>query len=251
MEMTREFAKAANLIQSGTRVCAFTGAGISVESGIPAFRGADGIWNRYDPRLLEIGYFLANPSQSWQAIREIFYDSFLGAKPNAAHLALSAMEAAGLLHCVITQNIDHLHSLAGSKAVWEFHGNSQRLICLRCSASYAVADIDLNRIPPVCKKCGGLLKPDFVFFGEPIPEPTAGESFREAQRSDVFLLIGTTGEVMPACTIPRMAKENGASIIEINPSPSEFTGEITDLFIETQATIAMAGILHALGIPSR
>ena len=227
---------------------AFTGAGISVESGIRSFRGRDGLWGKHDPKLLDIGFFREKPGRSWSAIKEIFYDSFLGAKPNAAHHGLAELESAGLLHCVITQNIDNLHFLAGSKQVWEFHGNSRKLICLNCSTIYPVAQMDLSDIPPTCRMCGGLLKPDFVFFGEPIPEPAATKSFLEAQLSDVFLVIGTTGEVMPACMIPRLAKENGAAIIEINTARSEFTDEVTDVFIETRATTAMNGILQALGI---
>jgi NAD-dependent deacetylase len=242
-------AKAAALVKKGSRVAAFTGAGISVESGIPPFRGPGGLWSRYDPRLLEIDFFRENPGQSWKTIKEIFYDSFAGAKPNAAHYALAAMESAGMLHCVITQNIDNLHQEAGSRQVLEFHGNSRRLVCLGCSMSCRVSQISLEEIPPTCRACGGILKPDFVFFGEPIPEPAGIRSNLESRLSDVFLLIGTTGEVMPACLIPRTAKANGAAIVEINTAPSEFTDEITDVFLEAPATKAMGCLLQALGIP--
>lgn len=250
LELESSYQRAASLIRSGRRITAFTGAGISVESGIPPFRGPDGLWSRYDPKLLEIEFFVDHPGCSWTAIKEIFYDSFVAARPNAAHFALAAMENAGLLHCVITQNIDNLHHEAGSRVVLEFHGNSRRLICLGCSKSYRVADIDLGELPPTCRMCGGTLKPDFVFFGEPIPEPAATKSFLEARMSDVFLLIGTTGEVMPACLIPRAAKENGARIIEINTEESQFTEQITDVFLETKATAAMTRLIRALGIDS-
>jgi NAD-dependent deacetylase len=242
------FSKAADMIRNGRRIAAFTGAGISVESGIPSFRGEDGLWSRYDPRLLEIDYFYDHPGRSWIAIKEIFYNSFAGARPNAAHHALAVLESAGLLQCVITQNIDNLHFEAGSRNVEEFHGNSRDLVCLGCSMKYRARETDLGEIPPKCQTCRGILKPDFVFFGEPIPESVSERSFLEARLSDVLIVIGTTGEVMPACTIPRIAKENGAGIIEINTSPSEFTDHITDIFLQAPATEAMTGLLRALGL---
>jgi NAD-dependent deacetylase len=240
--------RAAGRIKSGRRITAFTGAGISVESGIPPFRGPDGLWNKYDPRVLHIEYFLDHPGTCWRAIREIFYDSLAAARPNAAHFALAALEKAGLLHCVITQNIDNLHHLAGSKSVWEFHGNSRILICMGCSKQYRTTEVDLAEEPPTCRMCGGTLKPDFVFFGEPIPEPAGTQSFLEAQLSDIFLLIGTTGEVMPASLIPRAAKEKGAHIIEINTEDSEYTHQITDIFLKARATVAMTRLAEIFGV---
>ncbi len=242
------YQQAADLIRNGRRVAAFTGAGISVESGIPAFRGPGGLWSRYDPRVLDIAYFNEHPADSWAGIREIFYKAFAAARPNAAHLALAAMEAAGVLACVITQNIDNLHYLAGSRTVWEFHGNSRDLVCLGCAMRYRATAVDLGELPPTCRMCGGILKPDFVFFGEPIPEPAGTKAVLEARLSDVFLVIGTTGEVMPACLIPHTAKESGARIIEINTNNSLFTDRITDIFLQNRATSAMQRLLEILGI---
>ena len=242
------YREAAGLIKGACRTTAFTGAGISVESGIPPFRGPDGLWSRYDPQVLDIGFFHSYPGRAWMAIREIFYSSFLAAKPNAAHYALAAMEAAGRLHGVITQNIDNLHYQAGSRMIWEFHGNSRTLICLGCSKAYPVAGVDLGELPPTCRLCGGILKPDFVFFGEPIPEPAGTKAFLAAQMSDVLLLIGTTGEVMPAAMIPQAAKERGARIIEINTQESQYTRQITDVFLRAKATLAMVRLLELLGI---
>lgn len=242
------FRQAASLIKAGKRVTAFTGAGISVESGIPSFRGEEGLWSKYDPKVLDLNYFEENPKHSWMAIREIFYDFFDRAQPNPAHVALAAMERNGLLQTVITQNIDDLHRKAGNKIVWEFHGNSRILLCLGCSKKYYVDEVDFGEIPPTCRLCGGLLKPDFVFFGESIPEPARSLSFREAELSDVFLVIGTTGEVMPACMIPVTAKENGARIVEVNITESRYTAQITDVFIPAKATEAMIGLSEALGI---
>jgi len=242
------YEEAARLIQGAGRITAFTGAGISAESGIPPFRGPDGLWSRYDPQVLDIGFFHSDPKRSWTAIREIFYSSFVAAQPNAAHYALAAMEAAGKLHGIITQNIDNLHYRAGSRIIWEFHGNSRTLICLGCSKTYAAATVDLGELPPTCRLCGGILKPDFVFFGEPIPEPAGTKAFLAAQTSEVLLLIGTTGEVMPAALIPPAAKESGARIIEINTEESQFTRQITDIFLKAKATVAMVRLVELLGI---
>ena len=227
--------QAVSLLKKSKFTTAYTGAGISVESGIPAFRGTNGLWSKYDTNLLEYQYFLENPKKSWEVIREIFYDHFGKAKPNKAHLILARMEQRGFISSTITQNIDNLHQAAGSKKVAEFHGNSQILICLSCYKEYHASDISLEHLPPTCRQCGGLLKPNFVFFGEAIPKPPLVAAYEAANKSDIFLIIGTTGEVMPANQFPYLAKENGAKIIEINPEPSLYTHAITDIFLQGKA----------------
>ncbi|MFO7886520.1 MAG: NAD-dependent deacylase [Desulfobacteraceae bacterium] len=240
------FAKAAELIHSSARTIAFTGAGISVESGIPPFRGENGLWNRYDPESFEIRYFVNRPAESWAVIREIFYDLFGQVKPNAAHYALAELEHRDLLSGVITQNVDSLHYDAGSRVVHEFHGSLRDLVCLNCSAKLTIEEVDLKILPPVCERCGGLLKPDAVFFGESIPEPAQSRSFIETNRADLFILIGTTGEVAPANMIPRMAKQKGAAIIEINTEKSSYTDAITDVFLQGRATEVMEALMDEL-----
>ena len=227
---------AAEIIKHASRVTAFTGAGISVESGIPPFRGENGLWNKYDPLFLDINFFKSNPLKSWKLIKEIFYDFFGKAKPNQAHEGLAKLEEAGYLNAIITQNIDNLHQLAGSQEVYEFHGNSRELVCMHCHKKYPIKEVNLDELPPICPLCGTVLKPNFVFFGEPIPDPAQSKSFRESTIADAFLLIGTTGEIMPASTIPYLAKENGATIIEINIKPSNYTNQITDIFLQGKAT---------------
>ncbi len=227
--------EAADVLKRSSHTTAFTGAGISVESGIPPFRGAYGLWSRYDPIVLDINYFHDHPREAWQVIREIFYDYFGKAKPNAAHYTLAEMEKDGKLAAVITQNIDNLHQEAGSREVIEYHGNSQRLICPRCGASFTPADVDLQYLPPRCPHDGEVLKPDFVFFGEPIPPEAARRSEEEARQAEVFLVIGTTGEIMPASLIPQMAKQHGATIIEINPETSNYTHSLTDIYLQGKA----------------
>jgi len=231
--------KAAGFLRRSGFTTAFTGAGISVESGIPPFRGDGGLWGKYDPQVLEISYFRDNPAESWKVIREIFYDFFGKASPNKAHLALARMERAGLLGRTITQNIDNLHQAAGSVVVSEFHGSSGRLVCLHCHRIYRPETVSLDHIPPTCRECGGILKPDFVFFGEAIPRKAMEEAWEAASMSDVLLIIGTTGEVMPANQVPLMAKEAGAVIIEINPQPSHYTGRLTDIFLQGKAAEVM------------
>jgi len=235
---------AASLIRNAKYLTAFTGAGISVESGIPPFRGDGGLWNTYDPRMLELEYFLANPQNAWPVIKEIFYDHFGKAKPNDAHLALATLEkhgagpdGLGQLKCVITQNIDNLHYIAGSRAIVEFHGNSRLLLCLDCGKRVEAATELLRKLPPRCA-CGGLYKPDFIFFGEGIPPQAHERSEEEARRTDVMLVVGSTGEVYPAALVPRWAKKAGAKIIEINPDESEFTRSITDIHIPLKAAEA-------------
>ncbi|PKL45412.1 MAG: RNA polymerase subunit sigma [Candidatus Riflebacteria bacterium HGW-Riflebacteria-1] len=241
------YEKAAELIRSAKRVCAFTGAGISVESGIPPFRGKGGLWNTYDPKFIEIDYFHAHNKRSWILIKEIFYDFFGQARPNAAHKALAELEAKEIVKTVITQNIDNLHQEAGSRNVLEFHGTAHRMICLDCRQAFSADKIDLNHLPPECPNCAvGRLKPDFIFFGEDIPEPACSLSFKEAEISDVFIVIGTTGEVMPACMIPAAASRNGASIIEVNIRPSRFTESVTDAFLQGPATEVMSKLLKTL-----
>ncbi|MBN2302738.1 MAG: NAD-dependent deacylase [Lentisphaerae bacterium] len=240
--------KAAELIFRSSRTVAFTGAGISVESGIPPFRGKDGLWSKYDPVCLDIDQFNHNPNESWPLIKEIFYDFFGAARPNEAHYSLHSLEQAGYLHSIITQNIDNLHQEAGSTAVYEFHGNSRELVCRSCLKHYNTKDIFLANLPPRCPVCGSVLKPNFVFFGEPIPEPVNANSFREALLADVFIIIGTTGEIMPASLIPYEAKKNDKKIIEINVAPSNYTPTITDIFLEGKAATIVPKLAKAVMI---
>ncbi|MBC8276615.1 MAG: NAD-dependent protein deacylase, partial [FCB group bacterium] len=242
------YQKAAARIRNSKRTCAFTGSGISVESGIPPFRGKGGIYETYDSRYFDLSYFLAEPENCWKLLKEIFFDHLGKAEPNYAHCALADLEKHGLLQTVITQNIDNLHRLAGSTVIHEFHGNSQYLTCLACSSKFPAENVALETLPPHCKMCGGILKPDFVFFGENIPEEAYTGSLYEAEHAEIFLVIGTTGEVMPASMIPALAKRNGATIIEINPSPSNYTGEITDFFIRLKATEGMRRIMNELDL---
>jgi NAD-dependent deacetylase len=239
--------KAAELIRNSKAMIAFTGAGVSVESGIPPFRGTNGLWSRYDPQCLDLDFFHSHPKESWTAIKTIFYDFFGNAKFNEAHRVLADFEAKGILKTLVTQNIDNLHQMAGSKNVLEFHGNSQKLICPQCKKMYVPEEINLDVLPPLCLNDGFILKPDFVFFGEGIPEEAYRRSILAARKADVVLIIGTTGEVMPASMIPSEAKRAGATIIEINTEPSNYTNRITDIFLEGKASeilLELEGLIY-------
>ncbi len=244
--MKENIERAVALIKASKHATAFTGAGISVESGIPTFRGDNGFWSHYDPMSLDIDFFKANPLKSWKVIKEIFYDYFDHSKPNEAHIALAKMEQQGFLKQLITQNIDNLHQEAGSKNVVEFHGSSHTLVCLDCQKRFKPSEINLERLPVHCDSCGGLLKPDFIFFGEDIPRQALLDSMEAARNSDLMLIVGTSGEVVPASQIPLLAKQSGARILEINIQHSHYTDEITDLFLDGEASEILKKIVNGL-----
>ncbi len=247
-DIAARIAAAARLLRGARRLTAFTGAGISAESGIPTFRGAGGLWNRHDPRTLEIDWFLAHPLESWTVIRDLFYAAFARAEPNPAHRVLAGWQASGRLAALITQNIDDLHQRAGSREVIELHGNSRLLACTRCGRRDPATPETLAGLPPRCG-CGGLYKPDFTFFGEALPAAAWQAAEAAARGADVMLVIGSTGEVYPAASVPRLAAAGGASIVEINPEASAFTGSVSDLHLPLKAGEALPLLARYLDPP--
>jgi NAD-dependent deacetylase len=239
------YQRLAERISRSRYVVALTGAGISVESGIPDFRSADGLWSKYDP--MEFGYiesFRANPAKVWKMLVEL--DEVLcKALPNPAHLALAELEKRGMFGAVITQNVDSLHQRAGSRKVVEFHGNNRTLRCDACAQKFPREAVSLKSLPPLCP-CGKALRPDLVFFGEPIPSDAYHEAMSAATKCDFMLVIGTSAAVAPASYLPRVAKQNGAFILEINPRASELSTYVTDFHIAEPAGIALPGILAAI-----
>jgi NAD-dependent deacetylase len=244
--LTKTIERGAAAIASAKRLVAFTGAGISVESGIPPFRGSGGLWETYDPSILDIDTFRLDPEAAWKAIKALFYDHWLSCAPNAAHKLLAEWETRGLLTATITQNIDGLHFAAGSRAVVEYHGSLRELVCRRCGARSEAKDVALTVLPPRCGDCGGVLKPDFVFFGEGIPGAAGREASALVAACDCLLLIGTSGEVQPAASLPPAAKRRGATIIELNPKPSAYTASIVDVFLPLGAAAGMERLDAAL-----
>jgi len=217
------------------KTIALTGAGISVESGIPDFRSAGGLWSRYDPEeYAHIDGFKRDPEKIWNMLREII-TVIEAAAPNPGHKALSQLEEMGYLSSVITQNVDGLHQAAGSKRVIEFHGTNRYLVCLRCNYRGETEAFDTQNEVPVCPNCGAVLKPDVVFFGEPIPLDAMQEAFEEARQADLVLVIGTSAVVFPASSIPSTARDHGAKVVEINLEETPLTGAISDYLIKGAA----------------
>ena len=239
MEKYRKFSEL--LLQSRYTVV-LTGAGISVESGIPDFRSKGGLWSRYDP--MEYAYidsFRANPGKVWKMLVEMD-KMFACANPNAAHRAIGKLEKLGIVKIVVTQNIDSLHQRGGSTNVVEFHGHFRSLHCDRCFKMFERADVVFDELPPLCS-CGGPLRPDIVFFGEGIPGDAYSRSVEAAGRCDLMLVVGTSASVAPASELPRIAKRHGAQLLEINPVASELSGRITDVHIMEPAGKALNNIL--------
>jgi NAD-dependent deacetylase len=247
--MKNDLGQAAEKIHGARYLSGFTGAGISVESGIPPFRGEGGLWNTYDPALFEIDYYLSNPEEAWPLQVKLFYETFARVERNRAHRVFAELESAGMLQALITQNIDNLHYRAGSRKLVEYHGNSRRLVCTSCGKTHPVSPRFLRAPVPLCT-CSGLLKPDFVFFGENIPLGVLRESERICYETDVMLVVGTTGLVYPAAQVPRTARLQGGFIIEINPEPSEYTGSVTDLYLQGTAREVMTELGSMLLSPA-
>lgn len=220
-----------------------TGAGISVESGIPDFRSRDGLWSRYDPgEYAYIDSFRKDPGKVWAMLAEM--DILLSrAQPNDAHIALGELERMGIVKTVVTQNIDSLHQRGGSSRVVEFHGHFRSLHCDECRRLYSREETTLDSLPPRCS-CGGPLRPDIIFFGEGIPHEAYEQAVDAASRCDLMLVVGTSASVAPASHLPMIAKQNGARLLEINPVSSELSGQFTDLRIGERAGISLRNILR-------
>ena len=232
MVTDQEIDKLADRIVRSKKVVALCGAGMSVESGIASFRGAGGLWEKYDPE--EYGHIetLRNrPEKAWIMLREMSRE-IMRAKPNPGHLALAELESMGLLSSIITQNVDGLHHVAGNKNVIEFHGNLQTVVCMHCGDRQPSSKINIDDSPPRCAKCMGAYKPDAVFFGEAIPHEALTRSHHESKTCDLMLVIGTSALVYPAATMPEIAGSSGAEVVEINPSTTPLTGSVSDYILK-------------------
>lgn len=237
--------QAAEMIARARKVVALTGAGISVESGIPAFRGMQGLWDKYDPmEYATIDAFLSNPMKVWKMLRELS-DMVGEAKPNPGHAGLAELELLGKLSSIVTQNVDGLHQAAGCSSVIEFHGNGRKLVCLSCKRKYDRDEIVPDVFPPMCA-CLNVLKPDVVFFGEMIPMHALLAAQSEAQECDVMLVVGTSAQVEPAASLPYSAKSHGARVVEINPEPTALTVHVADIAIHASASVVMPAIAEAV-----
>jgi NAD-dependent deacetylase len=246
---------AQSLVRSKNAV-ALTGAGISTESGIPDFRSPGGLWTRVDPGEFSIDRFLQNPARFWRLhshLKETGEFDLASAEPNAAHLALSRMEQMGILKCIITQNVDNLHQRAGSVEVVEFHGNMLRAVCLKCRALEPIREVEArltedSEEAPRCQKCGGLLKPDAVFFGEAIPGRAVMISQVQSRKCDLLLVIGTSLQVYPAAQIPLSVKlkHPPAMVVEVNREPSAMYNQVSDVLLLGSAAEILSRLMETL-----
>jgi len=243
--------KAAALISSAEYVVALTGAGVSVESGIPPFRGPGGLWTRFgEPSMDGYQRFLNDLKRWWEERLKPKRRRSLGtpiseARPNPGHYALAEIEEMGLLKALITQNIDNLHTAAGSRNVLEIHGNTNKLRCLECGARFPRYEFDFSELPPRCPECGGVVKGDTVMFGEPIPPDLISRCKEQAEHCDCMLVIGTSAIVYPAAILPLIVKQKGGILIEVNPRPSELAA-LCDLCIRTPSGKTLPRIVSAL-----
>lgn len=238
--------QAAADIAASRHTIALTGAGISIDSGIPPFRGKGGLWERFDPfEIAHIDAFIRDPARVWTVLVKEMKDIVDQAAPNDGHRGLAALEQRGLLKTVITQNIDGLHQMAGNTDVIEFHGNFAWQRCMDCGRKIETRKVDIRRIPPLCE-CKGILRPDAVFFGEMIPPDALARSRQIAIECELMLVVGTSAVVQPAALMPVVAKQTGARIIEINPEPTPLTGAVSDYLIQGKAGAVMNDIMAAL-----
>lgn len=240
---------AAELIGKASHLVAFTGAGISVGSGIPDFRSKGGLWERYDPNVYaEYSSFLRQPEKFWTMHSELS-DTVINAEPNPAHIALAKLEEIGKLKAVITQNVDFLHQRAGNTKVLELHGSGETAQCLSCGKSFDGLEIHdrvkIGDVPPRCENCSGLIKPNVILFSEPLPNDTIQEARREILNADLLIIIGSSLTVYPAAALPMIASQTGAKIIIVNDEPTPLD-QMVDVVIQGKAEKILPQITFAL-----
>lgn len=249
-EMDYLISQVAELIVQSKRVVVFTGAGVSTESGIPDFRGPDGIWTKYDPEDFTLQKFLADPETRklhWRMFGEAGLS--MDADPNPAHHAVAELERMGKLDCVITQNVDGLHQKAGNSEdkVLQLHGNMSSVKCLSCGKRWTMAEV-MERVQkgeelPECDVCHGILKPEAIFFGEAMPVWETSESERRSQDCDLCIVIGSSLVVYPAAFMPRIAVQSGAKLVIINEEPTDLD-RAAHVRISGKAGVVMSRVME-------
>ncbi len=239
----------AELVRERGPVVVLTGAGISTESGIPDFRSPTGIWAQYDPEeYATIDAFRADPIKVWRfyALR---FRALTEAEPNAGHVALAELEQAGLVRAVVTQNIDLLHERAGSSEVVEVHGSIRTSSCPSCASRYPLDEVlallEEGGVPR-CSACGGVLKPDVVFFGELLPERAIDRAFELARSAALLLVVGSGLEVWPVSMLPDETVQAGGQVAIVNRGPTTFDGQAV-LKIEGGAGETLAALVEEVG----
>ncbi len=243
--MDKKISKLKKIVASLDKIVAFTGAGFSADSGISTFRGAGGLWSKYDPSIYaDINYFIQDPTYYWSFFRDERYPVIKKAKPNDGHYALVELEKRGKLYRVITQNIDGLHQVAGQSDVIELHGNTRKILCTSCDKTYSMDEAYerlKKELPPRCS-CGAILKPSTVLFGEPLPQVALDMAALAAKNCDMFLVLGSSLVVYPAASMPRIAKRNGAVLVIVNIDPTPMD-DIADIVIHEGASKVLSKII--------
>jgi len=245
----KKILQAAQMISKSASTVALTGAGVSTESGIPDFRGPDGLWTKVDPaKFASINGFLSDPKGWWEMALEMA-PTLMKAKPNPSHIMLAKLEKMGLLGCLITQNVDGLHQKAGSKNVLEVHGSLFSATCTVCYIQvvrkYLERAMKKRQIPVMCPTCGGLLKLDTVFFGEALPQKTLGAAVEAARNCELMLAVGSYLVVYPVATLPTIATQSGAKFIIINQEPTPLD-QMADLVFHIEAGETLTQIVKAI-----
>jgi len=241
-DLASELARAAELVRTARSLVALTGAGLSVESGIPPFRGPGGLWTKYgEPPMDGYQRFLHDPRGAWlerlhprEAWAVALQRTLAAARPNPGHHAFAALERLGRCAALITQNVDDLHRQAGSRRVLEIHGNHRLLRCIACHRRFEAGELEIDEedLPPHCPGCGGLVKTDVVHFGEPIPPDVLRACFEAVERADCMIVAGTSATVFPAAEFPSEVLDRGGAVIEVNPYETE---------LSPRATVALRG----------
>jgi NAD-dependent deacetylase len=211
-----------SLLTKDTKVVVLTGAGISAESGVPTFRGEEGLWKKFRPEeLATFDAFMANPELVWEwyEYRRKIVDEI---KPNPGHVALVDFQKHFDKFDLITQNVDGLHDQAGSRNIVELHGNIRKNKCIQCDKQYESLEGTIEGVPPKCS-CGGNIRPDVVWFGEMLPQNAINYAFEVSQQCDLFYCVGTSAIVHPAASLPLIAKRSGAFVVEVNLESTEIS----------------------------
>jgi NAD-dependent deacetylase len=244
--MDKQVERAAGALASARQTIALTGAGISVESGIPPFRGKGGLWEKIDPmKYAHISAYERDPAEVWNVLFMAMMTDLEKAQPNKGHHGLFRLEQLGLLNTIITQNIDGLHQQAGSQDVIEFHGTFASQSCMTCRQRIDSRRVDLAQLPPRCS-CGGTMRPDVVMFGEPIDAANLHRAQMLASTCDAMLVVGTSATVEPAAYLPVIAKRSGATIVEINPNRTPLSDRISDITLLGPAGEMMRQVVAAV-----
>ena len=219
-------------IKKFKKIVFVTGAGISQESGIPTFRGKDGLWRNYDAmKLATIDAFYDDPKLVWEWYNDRRMNIFQ-AQPNPGHIAIAELEKYAEV-VILTQNVDGLHQKSGSSKVLELHGSIVKIKCTVCDYNEEILT-EISNFPPICK-CGNILRPDVVWFGESLPQDVWQNAINFASKCDLMIIVGTSLVVSPANTLPIYAKQNNATLIEINPENTEMSGEMNLVIRNTSA----------------